>query len=331
MNAERATSGPANAADEPEQSAPSDAAGELETAAPTVGPLPELLPEPLPETENTLTWLQSIANVLKATTPTPDQRHATRLSAHVRTDRLALFLPPEMASLQPRNLRYLQALSRKNHCLLVEDRRSANIEPMTERRHEQPPPLALGVSLLLKQAGYPGAVRALSDPHRLHPDNPHIELTRLINMLAYAQPLSKRVVLLPNSRLVEALANDTRPLVGYACRVFAQDICTRISYFESQNFRCIGYEAGSQWVMHCLLAGGPLHAPQIWIDPAVMNGSSNLRFRLYPSERREFDFGLLYSTHYIDTTRSAEDSSWWSPSLADIALGDTPTDAPVVK
>ena len=276
------------------------------------------------ETVNTreTSWIQGVAAVLRLTERRADPRLRTNLSCHARGETPAFFLPPDMSSLQPDSLRYLHAMARRNRCRLIEDRRDIDIQPIVEQRNQKPSALALGVSLLLQQTGLPGPVRCLSTPHRLNPDSQHIPVHQLIEVAAFAAPKSKRVVVLPNKHIVDALGNDTRPIAGHACKLVTLEATTVMSYFESVAFRAIGYRTSGQFVVHVFLGGGPLRAPQLWANTHTLTNSA-FRFQLFHSKHPGHDFGLLYSTQYLDLDSSAEQAPWWNDNLADVRSSTT--------
>ena len=253
-------------------------------------------------------WVQGLSAVLDLTDRRNNPRLRTTMSCKFKRNRIAFFLPPEMASLQPENLRYMHRIAKKHNCRLIEDRRNVNVQPIIEQRSDDTNEMTLGISMLLKQAGMPGAAPEPSAPHRLHPDNLHIDVAELISMASFAAPTSKRIVLLPNQFIVDVLDNDTSPIVGYACKLVTADAVTTLAYFDSTHFRAVGYHAGSQFVMHVFLAGGPLHSPQIWSNPNTIS-NDNFRFQLFKSTHPGHDFGLMYKTLYLDLDNVAEDAT----------------------
>lgn len=267
-------------------------------------------------------WITQIADVLRYTDRTVDPRLRTTLSANVKRDRASLFLPPEMSVRQPESLRYIQAFASHNNCRLVEDRRSVDVQPIIEQRHRKLSPMAMGVSTLLKQTGLPGSIRSLSIPHRLDTDSPHIKMTQLIEMAAKVVDKSKRVVLLPNQFIVQALGNDTHPIIGHACNLVSGEVTTVLSYFESPAFRSVGYMAKKQFVIHVLLAGGPLQSPETWTNLHAL-GDSVFRFQLFRSNHPGRDFGLFYRTFYIDLDSTEKHSDDLTIDKADTHIAPT--------
>ena len=259
-------------------------------------------------TQKRSTWVQSLSDVVGHTHHTAESRMRTVLSCDMPLNRPALFLPPDMAELQPRSLRYLHAFGKANDLRLVEDRRRVEVQPIIEQRQRKPPMIALGLSGLLHQTGVPGQHKPLSEPHRLNADSPYIGISRLISMAAFASDQSKRVVLLPNRFMVNVLNNDTQPISAYACKLLSADATTVLSYFDSPDFRAIGYSAGSQYIMHVCVAGGPLMAPALWTHLHTLT-RNDFRFQLFPGRDPATDFGLFYSTFYFDL--SASPRPWW--------------------
>nr|MBX2885946.1 hypothetical protein [Granulosicoccus sp.] len=207
---------------------------------------------------NTDDWIRGLSRVLKFTDQKLRPGLRATLSCKVADNEPTLFLPPELATLQPDILSYLHALGAANNITLTEDRREIDIQPMTERRSNRPSDLALGVSLLLRQTGLPGPAHCLSKPHVLRPDNPQIPLPKLINMAAHVQPSSKKVVFVPNRFLTGNFSEQAQPMTGYACRVITQEEQITISYFHSPDFHAMGYISNDQFVIHVFLAGGPI-------------------------------------------------------------------------
>ena len=251
-------------------------------------------------------WIQGLSSVLDLTDRRNNPRLRTTMSCRLKQNRVAFFLPPEMASLQPENLRYMHRIAKKHDCRLIEDRRNVNVQPIIEQRSDETNAMTLGVSMLLKQAGLPGAAPEPSVPHRLNQDNLHIDVADLISMAAFATPNSKKIVLLPNQFIVDVLDNETSPIAGYACKLVTADTVTTLAHFDSPHFRAIGYRAGNQFVMHVFLAGGPLHSPQLWSNPNTIS-NDHFRFQLFKSTHSGHDFGLMYKTIYLDVDDAVED------------------------
>jgi len=262
-------------------------------------------------------WIHSLAKILRVTDGRGESPLRTVVTFDSAKDRPDIFVPPDMAALQPHSLRYLRTFARQHDLKLIEDRRHVEVQPLIEQRDRTAPPITVGLSTLLKQTGMPGEPRTLSDPHRMNPDSVHINLQRLISMTAKVAQESKKVVLLPNSMIVDVLDNNTQPIAAYACKVQTDDLTSILSHFDSPTFRAIGYSAGSQYVMHVFLAGGPLRNPQLWAPLKTMS-RVDFRFQLYPGSKPEFDFGLFYSTFYFDL--NAEPQPWWLKEHADAEM-----------
>ncbi|MEE9336083.1 MAG: hypothetical protein V3U65_18505 [Granulosicoccaceae bacterium] len=271
-------------------------------------------------------WIQSLSAVLDLTDRNSNPRLRTTMSCNVKQNRIAFFLPPEMAALQPENLRYMHRIAKKHNSSLIEDRRSVNVQPILEQRNVDTDAMALGISMLLKQAGMPGAAPEPSAPHRLHPDNLHIDIAELISMASFAAPTSKKIVLLPNQFMVDVLDNETNPIVGYACKLVTAEAVTTLAYFDSSHFHAVAYHAGSQFVVHVFLAGGPLHSPQIWSKPNTISNDS-FRFQLFKSTHPGHDFGLMYKTLYLDVNDIDENETEAKPTKSARARAKDKKDA----
>ncbi|ASJ76465.1 hypothetical protein [Granulosicoccus antarcticus] len=255
-------------------------------------------------------WVQTLADIVSASDLSLESRLRTSLSCDITARQPTFYFPPKMAELQPRNFRYLQCFAKKNGFKLLEDRRNKDIQPILERRDRKPAMVALGLSLLMKQTGIPGAARIPSVPHRLNPDSQYIGLGKLIKMAAFATPNSKRVVVLPNRILVNAL-KDTQPISGHACNMTYAGKTTILSHFDSQYFRSIGYSTGSQYVTHICLAGGPRELASLWTQlPTLTN--TDFKLQLFPATRASEDFGLFYITLYLNMAKNP--SPWWLES-----------------
>jgi len=228
----------------------------------------------------------------------------TIISSDVKNGKLALFLPPEMSELQPENLRYLHAMASRNDCVLIEDRRASDIRPLVEQRDLKPHKLAIGIGELLKQTGMPGPAAQLSQPHRLTPGNPHIDVSLLIDMVSATVAKSKCIVLLPTPALVETTGNETHPISAFACKLVTAETNTTLTFFDSPGFKAIGYIANNQFVIHVFIGGGPLRSPVIWANFDAMQ-KNRFRFQLFRSTQPGQDFGLLYNTFFLDI-RSAQ-------------------------
>lgn len=269
------------------------------------------------------TWVQPLVDTVNMTDLSVETRLRTSLSCDIQSRHPTIYWPSGMVELQPRNFRYLQNFAKTNGFKLLEDRRSMDIQPVLEKRDRKPAMIALGLSLLMKQTGLPGIARIPSEPHRLNADSEHIGLGNLIKMAAFAAPKSKRVVVLPNRILVNAL-KDTQPISGYACRLNHSGNTTLLCQFDSSYFRSIGYSTGSQYVTHICLAGGLRDCTQLWTQlPSLTN--TDFKFQLFPAERASDDFGLFYITYYLNMAETP--TPWWlttdTHNLTDQPKADT--------
>ena len=285
-------------------SPPTPAVGKASDAAPDAGPAP--------------LWIEGLARVIRASAAGSRAAARTSLGCHVDGTRSRLFLPPEMPTLQPASLAWLTRFAAGNGFALVEDRRRRAETPAAERRGEVPPAIALGLGLLMRQTGLPGPVPRLSAPHRLAADAPFVDLPELVAMAASAAPRAKRVTVLPSRPLVDVLGGDTHPVHGYGCRLDSAPARTVLTHFDAPSLKAIGYSSGRQYVMHLLLGGGPAIAPRLWTRPATL-ARTDVRFRLFRAAKdRRMDFGLLYTTLYLDMAERRPEP-WW---LGDAAFTD---------
>jgi len=264
------------------------------------------------EASSQRTWVQPLSDLINTSNRTAEARLRTPLTCYNKSDAPVLYLPPEEAQVHGRSTRYIRKFARQNGFRLGKDRRSRNVQPISEQRDQKPPMIALGLSLLLKQTGLPGAARTLSKPHALAPDGDLIQLGELIRMAAFATPLAKRVVVLPNRILVNTLQN-TQPICGYACKLRHEGKSTLLSHFDSPYFRAIGYSTSNQYVVHICLGGGPRQNSSLWTQIPTLT-SSEFNFQLFPGSKPEDDFGLFYITFYLDL--EAAPKPWWLQDMA---------------
>lgn len=248
---------------------------------------------------NSASWINGLSRIMRLSDTSAEASLKTVISSDVRNGKLALFVPPDMAELQPENLRYLHALASCNGCKLVEDRRKYHIQPIVEKRDLKPHKMALGISELIQQAGMPGPSPQLSTPHRLAPGNPKFSIPQLIDMVSVTVSKSKRVVMLPPPNMVKTTGNETHPISAYGCKVVTADANLTLSYFDSPGFKAIGYISNSQFVMHVFIGGGSQNSPRIWTNFDAML-KNQFRFQLFRSTRPGQDFGLLYNTFFLD-------------------------------
>lgn len=249
------------------------------------------------------TWVRSVAKAVKHTQDASESKIKTMLTCRTINKKNALFIPADMAELQPRSLRYLHKFAANNELSLIEDRRKVLAQPIIEKRTQKDPMMVLGMSMLLKQSGMPGPARSLSEPHRLNPENPFFPISTLIDMAAFSAIKAKHVVLPPNRITLKALNNNAQAISGYACNVKTDDTTTLVSHFESDNFRAIGYSAGNQFVFHLCLGGGALRNPALWAELKTLQ-STDFRFQLFTAKKPADDFGLFYSTLYLDLSQA---------------------------
>lgn len=253
-------------------------------------------------------WVKTLSDWLSNTYPDSVTRARTMLSCDIKASKPALFLPPDMAELQPNGLEYLRAFAKAHKFTLMEDRRRVKVQPMLERRNRTTPMIANAIGELLNTAGLRGDPPALSTPHRLNDDSPHICITQLLRMAAFSSQASKRTVLPSNSKLINVLNNDTQPVTAFACKLKASESTTILSHFEAPQFRAIGYSAGRQYIVHVCLAGGPLHNPQLWTGIHTLT-RTDFQFQLIQSPKKSASMGLFYTTFYFDM--QAAHAPWW--------------------
>jgi len=256
-------------------------------------------------------WVQTLAQWLKKTRPGTLKRARTMLSCDVKASKLSLFVPPDMAELQPECLDYLHRFARAHKLVLIEDRRRLHVQPMLERRQQATPMIARAIAQLLHRAGLPGKPPVLSRPHRLNDNSPHICMTQLLRMAGSTADKCKRVELPPNKQLINVLNNNKQTVTAYACKVKTSDSSTILSYFDSPHFRAIGYSAGTQYIVHVCLAGGPLHNMQLWTSAHTLT-RTNFQFQLLQSPHSKHHLGLFYTSFYFDMESSA--LPWWVKS-----------------
>ena len=272
-------------------------------------------------------WVVPLAKHIAQTHQSPETRMRTIISCDVRSGKPSIYVPPDMAELQPRSLRYLHVFARRNDLQLVEDRRRVAIQPVHEQRGRNEPVLARGLGELLQQLGMPGNARTQSNPHRLSPDSQHINISRLIRMAAFAAPQAKSVQVEPNRPLAEVLDNSNHPINAYGCKLVSADASTVLSHFDSPHFRAIGYSAGKQYVMHVCMAGGPLSDPTLWAHFHTLT-RSDFQFQLFNAHDPKNDLGLFYATFYLDV--SSAPAPWWLNTWSDTRLAAQAANEPPI-
>ena len=302
----------------PDGAAPEAVPSPTSPPAPSPTPAAGKAPDPAPDAAAAPLWIEGLARAIRAGAAGSRAAARTSLGCHVDEGRARLFLPPEMPTLQPASLAWLTRFAAGNGFALVEDRRRRAETPAAERRGEVPPAIALGLGLLMRQTGLPGPVPRLSAPHRLAADAPFVDLPELVAMAAGAVPRAKRVTVLPNRPLVDVLGGDTHPIHGYGCRLDSASARTVLTHFDAPSLKAVGYSSGRQYVMHLLLGGGPAIAPRLWTKPGTL-ARTDVRFRLFRAAKdRRLDFGLLYTTLYLDMA-DRRPEPWW---LGDAAFTD---------
>jgi len=264
---------------------------------------------PTSRTQRSPHWLEGLAGAVRRTYGGAAAAPRTALSCDVDERTRTLYLPPEMRTLQPHALRWLEGFAGRSGFRVAVGQRHDRVDPLAGRRDGDEPLIARGIAGLMHQTGLPGPLARLSLPHRLLADSPLIDLPALLAMGAHALPDAKQVVLLPNAPLQEVLCDDTRPVRGFACRLETRTGPTLLSHFDGPSLRCIGYSAGRQYVVHVLLAGGTLGAPVLWTRPETL-ARTEPRFRLFRGRCPEHDVGLIYTTLYYDMLHHRP-LPWW--------------------
>lgn len=260
-------------------------------------------------------WITSLAEQTRDTRHSAETRMRTIISCDVRASKQTLYVPPDMAALQPRSLRYLNSFARQHDLQLVEDRRRVSIQNTKDKRAGTAPVVAKALGELLKQLGMPGVARPQSSPHRLGSDSPHIDITKLVRMAAHAAPDAKRIRVQPNRTLAGVLGNNSEAINVYACKLMSADSKTVLSHFDSPKFRALGYSTGKQYVMHVCVGGGALADPELWADFHTLT-RCDFRFQLLNAPDPKNDIGLLYATYYFDVAEAP--APWWLNAWADL-------------
>jgi len=245
-----------------------------------------------------LPWIHTLAGWFSDTEQAGNLSHRTHVGCAYKCNKPALFLPPAMASNQPRNLRYLHRFAALNKCLLIEDRRSLDVKPLLDKRNTELAPITQASIELLQQTGMRCKDIRPSDPNVLAENKVHVPLTQLIKMAAKVVDNGKRIVVLPKKHISQLLGGDTHPIIGYAAKVKVGDDLLTVSYFDSPKYRMLGYRCGDQFVCHLLLGGGPLHTPELWAHNEALADTS-ARFQLYRGKQAKNDMGLLTVTQFI--------------------------------
>jgi len=254
------------------------------------------------------TWIDALAQSLKDTSLSCESRIRTMIGCEIIGGKPSMYVPPDMAELQPDSLQYLHAFAQAYDYQLVEDRRRVTVQPIIEKRRQDISVMSRAISELLQQLGMPGRSRSPSSPHRLAADSQHLDIARLVRMAAFAAPTAKRVQVTPNQRLSDILDNSTQPISAYGCRMMSADAQTVLSHFDAPQFKGIGYSAGKQYVMHLCLGGGSLSSPQLWSSFHTLT-CSDFQFQLYKGFESQEDYGLVFATFYLDIAKAP--GAWW--------------------
>lgn len=273
-----------------------------------IAPDPELEEALAPPLSLQTTWIDSVASLAHHTSPSAETRTRTMINCDIVAGERSIYIPPDMAELQPDSQRYLHAFAEAHSLQLIEDKRRVTVQPIVEKRNQDSPLIAKALGELLRQLGLPGDIRPQSRPHRLDPDSEHIDIDNLIQMAAFAAPEAKQVSIQANHHLTDLLGDDNQTILAYGSRLMSADINTILTHFVSPEFRVIGYSTGHQYVLHVCLAGGSISNPQIWADFKTLT-RTDFRFQLFSAAEIQNDFGLFYATHYLDLAESP--APWW--------------------
>lgn len=277
--------------------------------------------------ESQTQWIDSLARLANNTQISAESRIRTVITCDMLSGRPSIYVPPDMAQLQPDSLRYLHTFARQHDLQLVEDRRRVSVQPISEKRNPVTPVIARAVGELLQQLGMPGEARSQSRPHRLCADSQHINLNTLIRMAAFAGPKAKRVEVMPNRRLIDVLDGKNQPITAYASKLTSADTNTVLSHFDSPHFHAIGYSAGKQYVVHVCVAGGPMASPALWSNFHTLT-RTDFQFQLFKASNPKNDLGLIYATFYLDLADAP--TPWWLNTWADARLDSTTFDETVL-
>ncbi|PID61005.1 MAG: hypothetical protein CSB44_08020 [Gammaproteobacteria bacterium] len=265
----------------------------------------------LPGFDDSLTpadWLQQIAALLQLSSTRTESSIRTTLSVGIQRGRLTLFVPADMASLQPASLRWLTAFAGAHDLRMVEDRRQVDVRPLREQRLNEGRELPLGLAMLLAETGMPGKPRKPSSPDRLGAGNAALDLPTLVSAAARSMMDSKSVSLPANPMLEKALGDDCGEVKAWACRLLTSEMTTILSQFHAKGLHAIGYSTGNQYALQVLLAGGKLDEGRFWCPPASLS-QHRIGFQLFPGKTPEQDVGILHVPHFIDLADSP--NPWW--------------------
>lgn len=275
------------------------------------------------ETATQESWVRTVRNQLAGAYPTVDPRLRTTLQCKMVGNEPSLLVAPELAEDQPEILDYLHEFTSANSLSLIEDRRRLELAPIVEQRRLSTPNMAMGISLLLKQTGLPGATRSLSSPHTLNQGNRRINVAELIRLGAAIQPKSRKIVFLPNAFVRTRLLGETENMIGHACKVKSSEDgednteagSTTVVQFEAQDFHALGYITNNQFVVTIYLAGGPINNPSLWTHFYNL-AETPFSCQIFDSPYPDQMYGMFYKTYYIELddqltelTRSVTDAA----------------------
>lgn len=248
-------------------------------------------------------WIARVAAALDSATPLAETRLPTICSGVLNQGRPTLRLPADMRSLQPIGLEHIRNFARRHDLGLLENRRRVDLQPIIERRNSGPQKLADGLGMLLKQAGNPGTARILSHPHRLAMNNVSIPVNELISAISRTLIDSEHCVLTPSRLTEHALGNGMNSIACYTGTLDTNSGPVRASHFISREFRCVGYSAGDQYVIHQLIGGGQLTSSDLWVSRDRLS-DGDFRLQVFQDASSDSGFGLFYRTIYLSMDKS---------------------------
>jgi len=224
----------------------------------------------------------------------------------------ALLLPADMPALQPTGFEYVRTFARKHELKLLENRRLRNVKPAFERRSSGPAEHAAGLAVLIEQAGITQSATVMSRPHQLEKNKRSIALGDLIASVSGTLGSSVHRVVTPTGLAGVSLGNGLNSIACYTSNQKSPSGVVQLSHFVSRDFRCVGYSAGNQFVLHQFIGGGSMDLPSLWVSRNRL-ANSEFRLQLFQCALSDRILGLFYRTVYL--------------SLADIAPSELASSA----
>ncbi len=256
------------------------------------------------KTDENTRWTQEVYSAISHKDLIQHEEDYCSLQCRIVQHKPALIYPNKLLEKSPDLLNYLNQFAIMNNLRLIQDRRICKERSAETPCKTKPPVMALGVGMLLQQAGLTGKKNLQLPIERPTQIIDGQQFKKLFALGAKVEGAGKIVNLSANRFLLEN-PRSISTITGYASKITKGEESRTFSVFNSPYFRALGYTQRSNFIFHVFGGGGSIDNPKIW-GPLVNMTRETINVRLYRDYERKHKYGLLYSTYHLDLNNSVQ-------------------------